>query len=110
MEPPRPRRPRATLSPVRLAMLAVLNLGALATALLSVRPVITAVGQPPPGVPQAVARVPDPLAWLLERAPALGHAAIGPVPLPQVVAPVALALIGLILLGILAGWEAEARR
>lgn len=107
MLPPRRRRPKVTRSLARLGIGVTLNLGAAFVTLLLVRSLIEVSGVPKTlRVSRLVRQVSEPFVWPLLRLPGIG----GQPALADLLAIVVTAVMAAMIVGVIAGWEAEGQR
>lgn len=111
MLPPRVRRRRANLASIRLIRVLVIDIGAMLVALLLVRAAVGIVGASDRlPVVRLVRTLTAPVVWPLEHLPGGGFRLIGMFTPADLGAILLTAFLALVVIGVIAGWEAEGHR
>lgn len=107
MQPPRVRRPKVSRPPTRLGRSAVVETGSALGTLLLVRIVVTLLGPERSAFTWWVDRVTEPLIWPASQLPGGDVPLVRALTVADLLTPFAIALLGAVALGIIAGWELE---
>lgn len=111
MQPPVRRRAKMNISVARYLVRGGVNAGTLVVTLLVIRAIVAlASSSTSGGFVRIISKITQPFVWPIARIPGLGDHIIGVFSLADLVTPIIVAVILLLVLGTIAGWEAEGQR
>lgn len=111
MQPPVRRHAKVHISIARYLIRGGINIGAALVTLLVIRAAVAlASSSSSGGFIRVISIITQPLVWPVARIPGFSDHLVGVFSLADLVAPIALAIILLLLIGTVAGWEAEGQR